>query len=664
MSNRIGGGWRGTGYLGTKASQPPEVWIVDRDPTQYDTAQYSLMDVWLNEVTDTPWMLVSLKGTTESKGMLARWIRFGEGDLQTLTGDDDIAIEPVNFNINILTANGSGLVTSNTAPGTMTISTTGGGSVGQFIAGNAGGAVPFDATGTIFLLGQIGSGIVVDGNPGTSVLTIAPSGGGSFGQTITGQDAVAVPFSFGAGNLNLTGTAASGLFVSGNAGTNTTFIGLTGGGAIPQSITGDTGGAVFPSALGNWNLNGFHGINVNGVPGTNTLLPAINNTIILGDLVVVTATHPSLTLTSGDLTISGTGANAAGNINMPATTADERQGEYRVAGVRWMSSYGTNNAFVGAGSGSINNFGANSGENTAFGAAALTNLNIGGNGAQGNTAIGYNALNNYSFSNVVNTTGGNTALGALAGQAITTGSENTALGWSTLLTTTTAAYNVGVGSLALAGVTTGAANIGIGVSAGITAGVNALSTGDFNIIIGFGAGNALAGAESSNIYIGSSGVAAEGNTIRIGTSGAGNQQQNACYIAGIRGIATGVADAVAVLIDSNGQLGTVNSSIRFKENVNDMGSYSDDIMRLRPVTFQYKNRSSERVHVGLIAEEVGDSMPDLVVFDKEGFTETVRYNDLVPMLLNELQKAVTRIDRLESHISDLERIMIEKRSRK
>jgi hypothetical protein len=38
----------------------------------------------------------------------------------------------------------------------------------------------------------------------------------------------------------------------------------------------------------------------------------------------------------------------------------------------------------------------------------------------------------------------------------------------------------------------------------------------------------------------------------------------ATFIAGIRGVTTGANDALAVLIDSNGQLGTTNSSRRVK----------------------------------------------------------------------------------------------------
>ena len=51
---------------------------------------------------------------------------------------------------------------------------------------------------------------------------------------------------------------------------------------------------------------------------------------------------------------------------------------------------------------------------------------------------------------------------------------------------------------------------------------------------------------------------------------------------------TGNNDAIPVVIDSAGQLGTVSSSRRFKEDIEDMGAASRDLMRLRPVTYRYK----------------------------------------------------------------------------
>src|SRR4030095_12854937 len=98
---------------------------------------------------------------------------------------------------------------------------------------------------------------------------------------------------------------------------------------------------------------------------------------------------------------------------------------------------------------------------------------------------------------------------------------------------------------------------------------------------------------------------------------------------------------VNVLIDGNGQLGTINSSRRFKEDIRDMGGASTGLLKLRPVTFRYKEPyadGSRPLDYGLIAEEVGEVYPDLVVKSADGEVETVQYHKLTPMLLNEVQK--------------------------
>jgi hypothetical protein len=143
---------------------------------------------------------------------------------------------------------------------------------------------------------------------------------------------------------------------------------------------------------------------------------------------------------------------------------------------------------------------------------------------------------------------------------------------------------------------------------------------------------------SNNIDIGHQGSANDKNpTIRIGTPGT----QKTFFAAGIRGTKTGSSNAVQVMIDSNGQLGTVNSSIRFKEDVHDMAAASSGLFRLRPVTYRYKDAyadGSKPIDYGLIAEEVATVYPDLVVRDADGQIQTVQYQKLTPMLLNELQK--------------------------
>ena len=153
-------------------------------------------------------------------------------------------------------------------------------------------------------------------------------------------------------------------------------------------------------------------------------------------------------------------------------------------------------------------------------------------------------------------------------------------------------------------------------------------------------------AGSGNIYIGTEGPGIDNGTIRIGGSTTFSDQaiQTKFFVSGVRGITTSNNDAVPVLIDSAGQLGTVSSSRRFKEDIRDMGDASRSLMRLRPVTFRYRNPfadGSKPVQYGLIAEEVAEVYPDLVARSADGQIETLKYQVLDAMLLNEVQAAAT-----------------------
>jgi hypothetical protein len=122
---------------------------------------------------------------------------------------------------------------------------------------------------------------------------------------------------------------------------------------------------------------------------------------------------------------------------------------------------------------------------------------------------------------------------------------------------------------------------------------------------------------------------------------------------------------VPVLIDASGQLGTASSSRRFKEDIQPLGNVSERLFGLRPVSFRYKqpyDDGSKPVQYGLIAEEVAEVFPELVVYGEDGKPETVAYHVLATLLLNEVQKdhrviraQAARTESLERQVSSLAR---------
>src|SRR5437016_11677634 len=321
--------------------------------------------------------------------------------------------------------------------------------------------------------------------------------------------------------------------------------------------------------------------------------------------------------------------------------------------------------------------------NTATGSSALVNNTTGSN----NTATGFVALQD-------NTTAGeNTATGSFALQLNTTGSENTATGSEALAYTTPGSYNTPTGAFALFNNTTasnntangydallpnttGGANTAAGAFAlqfntsgfnntanGLEAlrsnttgfdntanGVNALfnnTTGGSNVALGNNAGMNLT-TGSNNIDIGNVGMAGESKRIRIGTSGT----QTKTFVAGISGVT--VPGGVGVIVGTNGQLGTVVSSERFKDSIKPMDKASEASLALKPVTFRYKKELDPDgiPQFGLVAEDVEKVNPDLIARDSEGKVYTVRYDAVNAMLLNEFLKEHRKVEELNGKLEN------------
>lgn len=255
--------------------------------------------------------------------------------------------------------------------------------------------------------------------------------------------------------------------------------------------------------------------------------------------------------------------------------------------------------------------------NTAVGAAALQ-LNISGSS---NVGIGRNAL----LQN-------------------TTGSENTAVGISAMFDNLDGSHNVAVGAGALNDMSSGASNVALGSFA-----LRNLTSGNGNIAVGSGGGGLLTSG-SDNIYVGHNG-ATESGTIRIGRS----TSHTRAYLAGIRGVTTGQPNAVAVVIDSAGQLGTVSSSRSTKFDIGDLATPATDaLQRLRPVQFRYRQAFSDGttpIQYGLIAEEVQEVLPELVALDERGQPATVKYHVLPSLLLADVQRLERERQRLETALT-------------
>jgi Chaperone of endosialidase len=290
------------------------------------------------------------------------------------------------------------------------------------------------------------------------------------------------------------------------------------------------------------------------------------------------------------------------------------------------------------------------GQNTAEGDHALNSLTTG----TSNTAIGWRALflSTDGYENTANgaralyhTTGsaGNTATGFQALFNDTEGSGNTANGVNALAHNTTGLSNTAVGIQALLGNTSGDFNTAIGLDALLKN-----TTGHENIALGDDAGANLT-TGSFNIDIGNLGATGESRTIRIGNASV----QNATFIAGIRGATT--SGGLAVYVNSDGKLGTLTSSLRFKDEIKPMDKASEAILALRPVTFRYKKEIDPQgiPQFGLVAEEVEKINPALVARDAEGKVYTVRYEAVNAMLLNEFLKEHRTVQEQKATISEL-----------
>ena len=329
------------------------------------------------------------------------------------------------------------------------------------------------------------------------------------------------------------------------------------------------------------------------------------------------------------------GAPAAPLIALPGfNTADGDHALFNVttgtgnAAFGWFSLFSDTDASFNTGVGAGTLVLSTANNNTAVGAAALL-LNSTGNQ---NTAVGVSAL--------LNNADGiqNIAMGELALNANTSSFDNTAVGFIALQTNTTGSSNTAVGAAALLNNVSGNDNQAFG------RGALRFATGSNNIAIGREAGANMTTAD---------------NVISIGSPGDGTAfaTSDRCFIGNIRGVTVGNGDGINVIVDSDGQLGTSNSSRRFKKDIKPMDQTSEAILALKPVTFHYKNQDTKKAEntpqFGLIAEDVAQINSDLVVRDADGEPFTVRYDAVNAMLLNEFLKEHKKVEEQQINITQL-----------
>jgi len=307
-------------------------------------------------------------------------------------------------------------------------------------------------------------------------------------------------------------------------------------------------------------------------------------------------------------------------------------------GVGWRSLFlnttGSFNTALGAGALLLNN----GDSNTATGAVALL-LNTTGHD---NTATGVNAL-------ASNTTGPtNTAVGVGALSSNTFGGGSTAVGYQALASLSGRGGSTAIGSRALASQTDGEANTATGAAALES------TTGSRNTANGFTALRDSIGSDNTALGAGAGGnVTTASNVICIGAGVFGANVDNSCYIGNIFGSTS--ANGVGVLVNSNGRLGTMTSSARYKDEIKPMAKASEALFALTPVTFRYKKEidSAGIQQLGLIAEDVEKVNPDLVGRDKEGKPLSVRYDQVNAMLLNKFLKEHRKVQEQETTIAQL-----------
>ncbi len=433
------------------------------------------------------------------------------------------------------------------------------------------------------------------------------------------------------------------------------------------TITGNSGGAQSPLA-GNFNILGTGSITLVGTANTETVqLTGLTNHAVLVGAGTATITKIAATANTGAVLQNNSGADPSYSTATYPSTATSTGTILRANGTNWVATTATYPTTTTANqilySSATNVIGgittANSGVLTTNGSGVpsiSTSLSIAGSITAGTTitatagnitatsgnfvltAATTAAVGQITQSGlrVFHTFGGTTNLflGSEAGNFTLSGTANNMTGQLSGASLTTGSQNAGYGLQSLNALQGGSDNTAYGYFS-----LGSLVSGSQNTIIGRNAGQAYTTTESNNICIGYlvQGTIGDSNVIRIG-----NASNTTCFITGISGV---TVTGTAVLCSAAGQLGTIASSIRYKENIINMPN-DISVMNLRPVQFNYKADANKTIQYGLIAEEVDKDFPYLC-FYKDKKPESVKYHELCVFLLAEVQRLSERVKKLE-----------------
>lgn len=300
--------------MGVNPYTPPQSFAIPRDPTANDSKGYILCAIWLNTSVNPErvWILVSLVGN------VATWLLLtgGTGTVISLTSNSGGPVFPLLGNINVVGDGTTITGVGNPATNTITFSVIGSAGAVTTLTGNSGGAVGPTAGN----INVVGTGVItVAGNPGTSTLTITPSGSVASSFITNPATGTATPL---AGVLTFAG---AGNITASAAGSTVTF---TGTGSVPWSIiTADQTAAV---------NNGYI---CNKVGTLSLLLPA---TSAVGSTVRVTGMNTALgwkiIQAAGQQILFGTSSTTLGSGGSLASSATNDSIEIvcNVANTTWI----------------------------------------------------------------------------------------------------------------------------------------------------------------------------------------------------------------------------------------------------------------------------------------------------------------------------------------